>query len=486
MDGRVGITPAGGDEKTCTAGLKLHTSQTENFPRTTCSVRPHGVCRMKDTHTLPFVDVDSLRIGMFVHIELGWMSHPFPLSSFRLSSPDQIATIRGLGLKRLRWNPQLSAAPSKDSTEATPSRPAADDADAAAPVLATAEPPRPADSETPEARAQRLHRESLVAQREALRLCEKQFSEATQAFRRITDGATANPLAAGHLALALSQALRDKMLGHQDLSIRLLTEAAGDKASAHAVNVALVSMLLGRHLGFSESELLDLGVGALMHDIGKLDLPERLRHEDSQLSASEHKVYQDHVAHGVARARRLGLSDGAAMVIAQHHEMADGSGFPMRVENDAMTAAARIVALVNRYDNLCNPNLMQRAMTPHQALSLIFANTHQCFDATILNAFIKMMGVYPAGSLVQLTDGRFAMVVGVNASRPLKHQLLVHEARVPREEALIMDLERHACLGIRRSVASTALPADSLIYLSPRQRVAYFFEPSPLAESEAA
>jgi putative nucleotidyltransferase with HDIG domain len=483
----VHVDVSAGKLKKAGLALKLPGFQADNQHRAHCSVRQPWVCCMKDTHTLPFVDVDALRIGMFVHIELGWMSHPFPLSSFRITSADQIATIRGLGLKRLRWSPQLSEAGGNELPEPKPAG-QAEKGLSSVPVdesaQAVAIPVETPVVESPAEQAKRRHRENLAAQRESLLLCEKQFSEATRAYHQITDSLGKDAAEAGTLALSLSRAMINKMLGKQELSIRLLTEAAGDKASAHAVNVTLISILLGRTFGWSEADMLDLGVGALLHDVGKLDLPDRLRHHESQFSPSESKVYEEHVGYGVARARKMGLSAGASQVIAQHHEMADGSGFPLHLGNERMSMAARVVALVNRYDNLCNPNMISRAMTPHEALSLIFAQTSHHFDATILSAFIRMMGVYPAGSLVQLTDGRFAMVVGVNSSRPLKPRLLVHEPKVPREEALILNLEHRPELGIRRSVKPMALPADSLVYLSPRQRVAYFFEPSGSHEPE--
>jgi hypothetical protein len=174
------------------------------------------------------------------------------------------------------------------------------------------------------------------------------------------------------------------------------------------------------------------------------------------------------------------------MVIAQHHEHADGSGFPLHLNTDRMTAAARIVALVNRYDNLCNPQVAAKALTPHESLSLLFAQGKNKFDTAILGAFIRMMGVYPAGSTVQLTDDRYAMVVGVNSSRPLKPRVLVHEPKVSRDEALIVDLEATPGLGIRRSIRPMQLPVASLDYLAPRPRVAYFFEAAPQEDAVAA
>jgi hypothetical protein len=126
--------------------------------------------------------------------------------------------------------------------------------------------------------------------------------------------------------------------------------------------------------------------------------------------------------------------------------------------------------------------LVARALTPHESLSLLFAQSKSKFDTAILGAFIKMMGVYPPGSTVQLTDDRYALVVAVNSSRPLKPRVMVHEPKVPRDEALTLDLEKTEGLGIRRSVRPQQLPEAALAYLSPRPRVAYFFEPVPPPE----
>jgi putative nucleotidyltransferase with HDIG domain len=375
-------------------------------------------------------------------------------------------------MKQVRWSRQHSDETST-AIDVPPAPPGAGAATAG--VATAAEAATPALS--PEALERAERRRRLARQRAELQLCERQFAEAARECRLATELVPSKPHeAAGHAA-ALSKALVDKMLGEQDLCIRLLSEAAGDKASAHALNVTIISLLMGKTFGLAETDMLDLGVGALMHDIGKLDLPDRMRHREEHFSASETRFYEEHVGHGVGHARKMGLTAGATLVIAQHHEHADGSGFPLKLNTDRMTALSRIVALVNRYDNLCNPNLAARAMTPHEALSMLFAQSKSKFDTAILGAFIKMMGVYPPGSTVQLTDDRYAMVVAVNSTRPLKPRVLVHEPKVPRDEALLVDLETAQGLGIRRSVRPQQLPEAALAYLAPRPRVAYFFEP---------
>jgi hypothetical protein len=197
---------------------------------------------------------------------------------------------------------------------------------------------------------------------------------------------------------------------------------------------------------------------------------------DNQFSSAERRLYQEHVAHGVAIGTRMKLPAEELAIIAQHHELADGRGYPQQLSGEQIAPLARIVALVNLYDNLCNPGNPSQAVTPHEALALIFAQMRNQFDNKVLMPFIRMMGVYPPGSVVELSDGRMALVVSVNAVRPLKPNVVVYEPRVPRDEALVEDLEQTQELGIRRSLKPLQLPKAAFDYLSPRQRICYFFK----------
>ena len=429
---------------------------------------------MKYPANSQIIDSSALRVGMFVHLEGGWLAHPFPLSSFKLSSDAQIAAVQALSLS-VRWYPDKSDANANETASPLCPEDLPSEAEAASVGI------EPSTLESPQARTRRLSRFVLSSQRDSQAVCERQFNEATQACRALTELISGQPGQAREQAEKLTQSLSSKMLGADELCIRLLSENAGDKASAHAMNVTVISMLMGRSFGFSEADMQDLGVGAMLHDIGKLDLPERMRNREDHFSRSEASFYEEHVAHGVVQGKKMGLMPGALAIIAQHHEYADGSGFPAKLGTDRTTVGGRIVALVNRYDNLCNPKVMVRAVTPHEAVSLLFAQGKDKFDTAILSCFIKMMGVYPPGSTVQLTNDLYGLVVGVNASRPLKPRVLLHEPGVPRDEAVVVDLEQVSGLGIRRSIKPVALPPESMGYLSPKLRTTYFFE-SALAE----
>ena len=411
---------------------------------------------MNPANTQETIEVSALNVGMLIHLDGGWMSHPFPRSSFKISSPDQIATLRSLGIEKVRWTPA-------DTPEETQDKPL---------------PPDVTADRRGSAADRRQRRELVAATSRALSGNERQFSEAARESRRVFDQVAAQPAEARLVAEGLTRGLVDKMMGAEDMCIQLLGQTAGDRVSNHAVNVSVLSLLMGRYFALCESDMLDLGLGALLHDVGKSELPDRYRHREDHFNMAEISLYESHVASGSVHAQRLGLSDGASTIIAQHHECSDGRGFPLGLTTERTHMLSRIVALVNVYDNLCNPTNPAKSITPHEAVAHLFTQNHKQFDTAILGAFIKMMGVYPAGSVVQLTDDRYALVVGVNSSRTLRPRVIVHDPQVPRDEAGVLDLETVPGLGIRRSLRPSALPDSVLAYLEPQPRMNYFFEPT--------
>lgn len=407
--------------------------------------------------TPQFISPAELRIGLYIYLDMGWMDHPFPVSSFEIRTHEQIQKLQSLGLKKVRYAPERSHPDPHAASVVTP-------------------PPSGTSSLSPEALAQKQKREQLTQQQASLMLCEKQFTQAIQGYKHINDIVHAQPLLARDASSQLVQGMLDGILNEDEAAIRLLSEKAGEKTALHSINVTLISLLLGKALELPKEEMLELGIGALLHDMGKAELPDRLRWIDEQSSPVERQLYQSHVAHGVNMARRLQLSSHATLLIAQHHEYADGSGYPGQIRSEKMSQLSRILSLVNRFDNLCNPSNIVQAVTPHEALSQLFTKNKNQSDSTTLTAFIKMMGIYPPGSVVQLSDERYALVVSVNSARPIKPRVVIHDPHIPRDDALVINLEHEAQIGIRRSLKPVQLPKAAYDYLSPRKRLCYFFE----------
>ncbi len=422
--------------------------------------------------TSHLIDVGRLRRGLFIQLDLGWMDHPFPRGSFKITSSDQIRTIRALGLSQVRYFPDRS----------DPEEPPSEFGRLAGLEAGVGDASDTASDQRLQAQVRALQhqrRRQLQTQQSSLRQCEQRFGEAAQLYQRVLDDAAERPVAMREQCEALVAACVAEILVDGEATIRLLSEGVGESQATHPVNTMVLALLLGRALGLPLHGLTELGIAALLHDLGKQQLPAHVRVRDERHSPAEMAMYQGHVQESVKAGRRMGLSAWALQAIAQHHEMADASGFPAAMPGTDMSTGGKVLALVNRYDRLCNPPVTTQALTPHEALALTFARHRASFDSEVLGVFIRMMGVYPPGSVVQLADERFALVVSVNSTRPLKPRVLVHDPAVPVEEALVLDLESAPDQGVRRSLRPAQLPAAARAYLSPPARVRCFYEHQP-------
>ena len=400
---------------------------------------------------------------MFIQLEVGWTNHPFPMSSFRVSSPEQIRALRGIGLKSVRYIPAKST-PVPHAQEL--------------PVLVADEqmndaPERASDAED---QGDVASADLVASYRASQQRCKQRFLEATGVYTAVTSSVHLAPQQACAQAEVLIGACVADLLAQGPCAVHLLADSFGQRSAVHAVNVVVLALLLGQSLGMQAQALHGLGVSALLHDLGKVSLPSHIGEPGAMLKAVDMQRYRDHVGLSVELGQRMGLSSDVLIAIAQHHEMADGSGFPLHLVAEDISRWGQILALVNRYDRLCNPLHGEPALTPHEAVARLFALLRECFDATLLAAFVRVMGVYPPGSLVQLVDGRFAVVEVVDPSRPLRPCVVPYQPDVPRNEAALLNLAQSTELGILRSLKPAQLPRDVLDYLLPQPRICYFFE----------
>ena len=158
------------------------------------------------------------------------------------------------------------------------------------------------------------------------------------------------------------------------------------------------------------------------------------------------------------------------------HERMNGSGYPMQLKDEGISPLARIVAIVNAYDNLCNPPNLAEACIPAAALSRLFVQQRAQFDSGPLTVFIRCLGVYPPGTLVRLSDDTQGLVVAVNSSSPLRPSVLIYDDEIPKSEAIILDLQHEPELNISASLKPSQLTREVHDYLNPRKRMSYYFD----------
>lgn len=415
-----------------------------------------------------FVASDQLRIGLFVHIDLPWFRHPFTLNSFKIKTEDQLRELRALKQPRFRFDPARSdALPVIDEHVETP----AEMETSALEVV-----------ENDPALAEKQVRVRQVKEfRQRVDHVEKAFVKAAAVMRNINRNLVSRPQETVEEMSGLVNQMVAAFLEHPEVALHVMSEkCGGEEVYYHSLNTSILSMMLAKSLGFSVEQGQALGVGALLHDIGLMEVPDRVlkkRHEE--YTKPERELRALHVEYGVKIGKQLGVAKEVLAIIAQHHEMADGSGYPQGVKLDKIIPLARVVGMVNFYDNLCNPVDINDAMTPHEALSFMFAQRRSKFDPQMLQLMIRCLGVYPPGSVVKLSNEALAMVVSVNPQKPLRPWVMLYDPSVPKEEAIMLDLEKENDLQISKAIRPAMLPPLANAYLNPRKRVTYFFDGKP-------
>jgi HD-GYP domain-containing protein (c-di-GMP phosphodiesterase class II) len=241
----------------------------------------------------------------------------------------------------------------------------------------------------------------------------------------------------------------------------------------------VLAMMLGKRMELPAEQLRLLGIGSMFHDIGKADVAESITSKLDPLSKFEKSAIQLHCELGGVLGAKFRLPQEAVEIILQHHENFDGSGYPKKLVGENISRLARILAVVNTYDNLCNPLNPQNAVTPYEALSVMFKQLRKTFDPTAFSMFIRCMGIYPPGTLVRLSDDTLGMVVAVNSNSPTKPSVLIYDPGVPKSAAIVIELGKEADLTVAASVTAQQLPEAAYDYLNPRKRQVYFAYQTP-------
>lgn len=416
---------------------------------------------MADEH---YLSMDQLQLGLYVHLDLKWFEHPFAFSHFKIKSDDQIKTLRSLGLQRVRYSPELS--------EGTPPPKQVPTGLAAAPTASPLEPEL-----SPVMLAKRAMMEQMKLRRQAAERIEKAFANTAHVIRDVEKNIYSRPAETVLQATKLIKDIADSILSAPELAIHVMGDKmGGEELYFHSLNVTMLSMMIARDLKLPMEVVGALGLGALLHDIGRKEVPDKILRKTEALTQAERNFYEMHCQFGVDIGQRLHLPAPVLAIIREHHELFDGSGYPAKLKGETTSLLSRIVVIANYYDELCNPLLIADALTPHEALSLMFAKLRGKFDPKLLQVFIRCLGVYPPGTIVQLSNGVIGMVATVNTSRPMKPMLVVYDANVPKDEAIMLDMETETEVNIAKAIRPAQVPREVYSYLSPRKRVSYYFD----------
>lgn len=211
----------------------------------------------------------------------------------------------------------------------------------------------------------------------------------------------------------------------------------------HSLNVCILAVTFGMHLGFDEAELQKLGLCGLLHDIGKMRVPEEVLNKPEKLTEKEWKMMMAHTIHG----RNILLSNpsgfnGVVDVAYSHHERIDGQGYPRKLKGASISQYAKMISIVDAFDAMTADRCYSKAIPTTKALKIIYEDRGTHFDEQLAIQFIKAIGLFPAGSIVELCNGEVGIVIEANRKRRhLPKVILVLDAhKKPLQKERLIDL----------------------------------------------
>lgn len=239
--------------------------------------------------------------------------------------------------------------------------------------------------------------------------------------------------------------------------------------SQHSMNVCVLSVALGRHIGLSERELKELGLCGMLHDMGKMLIPGKILNKPGKLVGKEIKIMKYHTTLGlkILKKSRGRVPLAVINVAYSHHERVDGKGYPRGIGQDKLTRATRIVSIADMYDALTSDRVYRNGCSHLEAIDILTKMSGNHLDYALVLKFIECLSVYPPGSVVQLINDEIAIVVEVNQEEKLRPGviLLLGADKQPVKERFI-DLakretdSRGKVYTIRRTVKASDFGVD--------------------------
>ena len=361
------------------------------------------------------IHVSELRIGMFVSkLDRDWLETPFLVQGFLIESAEDANIVADYA--EYVWVDQVQSrwsSPERRETLAPISRPKR-------------------SSYINKVPAEQEHGKAIRA-----------FRQARQLTRGILDNIRLGNAIDTEQAKATVGNCVDSVLRNPDALLWMTKIRDQDAYTAeHCLNVCILAIAFGRHLGLPEEELQKLGLCGLLHDVGKMRVTPEVLNKPGGLTPKEFNHIKAHTVHG----RNLllstpGITEAVVDVAYSHHERMDGLGYPRKLPASGISRYARMIALVDAYDAMTADRCYASAIASTQALKNIYKDRGTHFDPDLALEFIKSIGLYPPGTLVQLRNAQVGIVLETHQRfRHLPKVILVHQGSEPLAQQRVVNL----------------------------------------------
>ncbi len=236
----------------------------------------------------------------------------------------------------------------------------------------------------------------------------------------------------------------------------------------HCLRVGILAIAFGRHLQLAPEELELLGLCGMLHDVGKMKVPNSILNKEGPLTDDEFDIVKEHTVLGyVFLKEHGGIAEQVCTAAYNHHESLVGDGYPRKIDAAYLSLYDRIIAIVDSYDAMTSDRCYRKGMSADKATSILYKETKHRYDEYLVKEFIKMVGVYPVGSFVQLNNGFYAIVLSANPESKLSPvvEIITDENQKPLKRKIAVDLSKGKkykgiVLQIAKSASDTEINID--------------------------
>ncbi|MBF0516438.1 MAG: HD-GYP domain-containing protein [Nitrospirae bacterium] len=341
------------------------------------------------------VPVSELKPGMFIcDLNCDWIEHNFLFSKFKIDGEKVIQKIQNMGIKEVSIDTSkgldVQSAPSAAQVKKEI------DAKFMKQVEVLAEPLRE------------------VSLRDEIKTANAIRDEAKATIKNVLHDVRLGNQISMESVQQIVPKMTDSIFRNKDALLGLSRIKTMDEyLFFHSVSACVLMVSLSHSLGLSRQEMDDIGVGALLHDIGKVKVPHEILNKPGKLTDEEFVKMKDHVTLGYEILKQIpNIPEPALMVAHQHHERYDGTGYPNKLIGEGLSIYGQMAAIVDVYDALTSDRCYHKGMQSTDALRKIFEWSQYHFNPLVVQHFIRCVGVYPIGTLVMLDDHRLCVVIG--------------------------------------------------------------------------
>ncbi len=348
------------------------------------------------------IKVEQLKPGVFVHdFNCGWLHHPFLTDRTKLKTDKQIQKVVGYGIRELYIDTDKGV-----DIDDAPTQREADQEIQREFVQLNAPAAGPSDSSG--FKAELIRAKQLIAE---AKLTTQKLMQDVRLGKRMEMNQVERTV----------DKMTESVLRNKDALASLLRIKEVDEYTyLHSISVSALCISFAQGLGLDSTKIKQIGIGGLLHDIGKMKVPLNILNKPGPLSEKEFEIMKRHVKDGESTLLQYpNLDRSCTCVTSHHHERLDGTGYPDGLKGDEISEFGQIAAIVDIYDALSSERCYKHAMPPTEALKKLYEWSHSYLNRELVEKFVAHLGIYPIGSLVRLENSLLAVVVDHGAKNLL-------------------------------------------------------------------